>query len=434
MARFLVRSITSIMITMFLVSAALFFLLEVGSGDVTVKILGVFATPEQRASYRAQLGLNAPAWQRYLDWLVGNDFRAEGQVGYPLVTVKNAQTNEQEWWAEVNGRLTRWEMVDGELFVLHRQEDGSSVRSDAPVAEGWQQDEDGQEVFWGVDTKNNAVKWVRGAGAEVWVLTKAGLRREGNGPQEYIPLRKGLLRGDAGQSLQTGRPVAVTLFPRIRNTAVLAGVAFIVIMPLALFFGILAGINEGKFLDRFISITSLGATATPEFVTGIFLILIFGIWWPVLPAVAIFTSADAIFQDPKLLVLPVLTLTAVELGYVARMTRASMVEVMNSPYIRTAIIKGMPYRRVVWQHAIRNALMAPITVIMLHVNWLVGGVVVVEALFGFPGLGQYIYNSAIFGDFNAVEAAAMVTVTIAILTRLIGDLAYTFLNPRIRYA
>lgn len=434
MARFLVRSITSIMITMFLVSAALFFLLEVGSGDVTVKILGVFATPEQRASYRAQLGLNAPAWQRYLDWLVGNDFRAEGQVGYPLVTVKNAQTNEQEWWAEVNGRLTRWEMVDGELFVLHRQEDGSSIRSDAPVAEGWQQDEDGQEVFWGVDTKNNAVKWVRGAGAEVWVLTKAGLRREGNGPQEYIPLRKGLLRGDAGQSLQTGRPVAVTLFPRIRNTAVLAGVAFIVIMPLALFFGILAGINEGKFLDRFISITSLGATATPEFVTGIFLILIFGIWWPVLPAVAIFTSADAIFQDPKLLVLPVLTLTAVELGYVARMTRASMVEVMNSPYIRTAIIKGMPYRRVVWQHAIRNALMAPITVIMLHVNWLVGGVVVVEALFGFPGLGQYIYNSAIFGDFNAVEAAAMVTVTIAILTRLIGDLAYTFLNPRIRYA
>lgn len=434
MARFLVRSITSIVITMFLVSAALFFLLEVGSGDVTVKILGVFATPEQRASYRAQLGLNAPAWQRYLDWLVGNDFRAEGQVGYPLVTVKNAQTGEQEWWAEVNGRLTRWEMVDGELFVLHRQEDGSSVRSDAPVAEGWQQNENGQEVFWGVDTKNNAVKWVRGAGAEVWVLTKAGLRREGNGPQEYIPLRKGLLRGDAGQSLQTGRPVAVTLFPRIRNTAVLAGVAFVVIMPLALLFGILAGINEGKFLDRFISITSLGATATPEFVTGIFLILIFGIWWPVLPAVAIFTSADAIFQDPKLLVLPVLTLTAVELGYVARMTRASMVEVMNSPYIRTAIIKGMPYRRVVWQHAIRNALMAPITVIMLHVNWLVGGVVVVEALFGFPGLGQYIYNSAIFGDFNAVEAAAMVTVTIAILTRLIGDLAYTFLNPRIRYA
>lgn len=434
MARFLLRSLTSIVITMFLVSAALFFLLEVGAGDVTVKILGVFSTPEQRASYRAQLGLNAPAWQRYLDWLIGNDFRAENHVGYPLVTMKNAQTEEQEWWADVDGQLTRWEMVDGELYVLHRQEDGSSVRSETPVTEGWQVTENGQEVFWGVDKNNNAVKWVRGAGVEVWTLTKAGLRREGNGPQEYIPLRKGLARGDAGQSLQTGRPVAVTLFPRIRNTAVLAGVAFVVIMPLALLFGILAGINEGKLLDRFISITSLGATATPEFVTGIFLILILGIWWQVLPAVAIFTSADAIFQDPKLLVLPVLTLTAVELGYIARMTRASMVEVMNSPYIRTAIIKGMPYWRVVTRHAIRNALMAPITVIMLHVNWLVGGVVVVEALFGFPGLGKYIYDSAIFGDFNAVEAATMITVTIAIVTRLLGDLAYTFLNPRIRYA
>ena len=153
-----------------------------------------------------------------------------------------------------------------------------------------------------------------------------------------------------------------------------------------------------------------------------------------MPAVAVFLTPNAIFEDPTLLVLPVLTLTAVELGYVARMTRASMVEVMDSAYIRTAIIKGMPYRRVVIRHAVRNALMAPITIIMLHVNWLIGGVVVVEVIFGYPGLGKYIYDAAIFGDFNAVEAAAMLTVTIAIATRLIGDLAYTFLNPRIRYA
>jgi peptide/nickel transport system permease protein len=129
-----------------------------------------------------------------------------------------------------------------------------------------------------------------------------------------------------------------------------------------------------------------------------------------------------------------MTLTAVELGYVARMTRASMVEVMDSAYIRTAIIKGMPRMRVVLRHAVRNALMAPITIIMLHVNWLVGGLVVVEVIFGYPGLGNYIYKSAIFGDFNAIEAAAMVTVAIAIITRLLGDLAYTLLNPRIRYS
>ena len=153
-----------------------------------------------------------------------------------------------------------------------------------------------------------------------------------------------------------------------------------------------------------------------------------------LPAISVFLSDDALWQDPRLLVLPVLTLTAVELGYVARMTRASMVEVMNAPYIRTAILKGMPRWRVVMRHAVRNALMAPITIIMLHVNWLIGGLVVVEAIFGYPGLGKYIYDAAIFGDVNAIEAAAMLTVTIAVATRLIGDLAYTLLNPRIRYA
>lgn len=432
MARFIIRSIISTIVTMLLVSIALFFLVEVGSGDITVKILGVFATPEQRASYRAQLGLDAPGWQRYIDWLVGNDWRAERKVGHPLVTATNPQTGEADWWAEVDGQLTRWTMEEGQLLTLKRQEDGNTTKHLSSGA--WDVDEEGNEFFWGVDTKNNAVKWQRGEGAEVWVLTKAGLRKEGDGPQQYIPLRKGLLRGDPGISLQFGRPVAVTLIPRIRNTLVLAGVAFAIIMPLALFLGILAGINEGKPLDRIISITSLGFTATPEFVTGIFLIIIFGIWLKVLPAVAIFTSPNAIFEDPKLLALPVLTLTAVELGYVARMTRASMVEVMDSPYIRTAIIKGMPKWRVVTKHAIRNALMAPITIIMLHVNWLVGGLVVVEVIFGYPGLGYYIYRSAIFGDYNAIEAAAMVTVAIAILTRLIGDLAYTLLNPRIRYA
>ena len=432
MARFITRSIISTIVTMLIVSLVLFFLLEVGSGDVSVKILGVFATPEQRASLRSQLGLDASPWVRYADWLIGNDFRAESLVGHPLVTVENEQTNEQEWWAEVNGQLTRWRMEEGQLFELRRQADGSSEK--ALVSGGWFFNEAGEESFWGLDENNRAVRWVRGSGETVWVLTKAGMRQEGDGPREYLPLRKGLVRGDPGESLQTGRPVAVTLWPRVRNTAVLAGVAFIVVMPLALVLGVLAGINEGKFIDRLISITSLGATATPEFVTGIFLILIFGIWLQALPAVSVFLSDDAIFQDPKLIALPVLTLTAVELGYIARMTRASMVEVMGTSYIRTAIIKGMPYRRVVLRHAVRNALMAPITIIMLHVNYLVGGVVVVEVIFGFPGLGTYIYNSAIFGDFNAVEAAAMITVTIAVATRLLGDLAYTFLNPRIRYS
>lgn len=432
MVRFLVRSVVSTIVTILLVSIGLFILIEVGSGDISVKILGVFSTPEQRASYRAQLGLNAPIWQRYLDWLVGNDWWAKSRMTYPLITVKNPKTREMEWWADIDGQATRWKMEEGELKRLLRQEDGFSK---VVAAESdWIKSDDGKEFFWGVDNRNNAVKWVKGSGEAVWVLTKAGLRKQGDGPRDYIPLKKGLIRGDAGMSWQYNRPVSIILKPRIRNTLILAGVAFVVVMPLALFLGILAGINEGKLLDRIISITGLGATATPEFVTGIFLIMVFGIWLKILPAVTLFTSSNAIFENPRMLTLPVLTLTAVELGYVARMTRASMVEVMDSAYIRTAIVKGMPYWRVVFRHAIRNALMAPITIIMLHVNWLIGGVVVVEVIFGYPGLGKFIFDSAIFGDFSAIEAAAMVTVVIAIVTRLIGDLAYTLLNPRVRYS
>lgn len=432
MTRFLLRSLISTFVTMFLVSVLLWLLLEVATGDVTVKLLGVFATPEQRASYRAQLGLDAPSWRRYVDWLAGSDSRAEELVGYPLVTIKNQLTGEPAWWADVEGTPMQWELEGSDFTVMALQPDGTIVTIPGNVE--WRVDPAGSEYFWGVDGKNNAVKWVRGEGTEVWVLTKSGLRREGDGPQQYIPLRKGLLRGDAGMSLQTGRPVSVTLLPRLRNSLILAGVAFAVIMPLALLLGIIAGTNEGKPVDRAISIVGLTLTATPEFVTGIFLILIFGIWLKVVPAVAIFTTPNAIFENPSLLILPVMTLTAVELGYVARMTRASMVEVMDAPYIRTAIIKGMPRGRVIFRHAVRNALLAPITIIMLHVNWLIGGLVVVEVIFGYPGLGQYIYDAALFGDFNAIEAAAMILVVIAVGTRLLGDFAYTLLNPRIRYA
>lgn len=432
MARFFVRNLFSMVVTMLIVSAVLFFLLEIAGGDVTVRLLGVFATPEQRDSLRRQLGLDAPAWQRYMDWLVGSDWRAEQVVPFDFVTVSNPQSGESEWWANVDGVLTRWQMKSGELQVIQRNEQGSESVESAEVT--WSVDGDGNEYFWGVDTRNNAVKWVRGSDMEVLVLSKAGVRSETGGPQQYIPLRRGILRGDAGMSLQTNRPVSATIFSRAANSLILGGAAFILVMPLALVFGILAGVNEGKLLDRVITITGLGFTATPEFVIGIFLILIFGIWLRWLPATAVFLTGDAIFRDPKILVLPVLTLMAAEFGYVARITRASMVEVMESPYIRTAYIKGLPRRRIIFRHALRNALLAPITIIMLQINWLIGGVVVVEVLFGIPGLGTYIYDAAIFGDFNAVAAAAMLTVLVAVMTRLVGDMMYTYLNPRIRFA
>lgn len=289
-------------------------------------------------------------------------------------------------------------------------------------------------TFWGIDTQNHAVKWEKGGGKEVWVfIVGTGWQASSGGPTEYIPLQKGLLRGDPGVSLRTGRPVADLLFTRLRNSLILAAIAFVIVMPLALVLGLIAGLNEGKAWDRILSIGGMMFSVTPEFATGIFLILIFASWLGLVPGATVFWE-KAPWSRPDMLVLPVLTLTLIELGYVLRITRASMVDVMKAPYIRTAFLKGLPYWRVVLRHAVRNALMAPITVIMLHVNWLLGGIVVVEVIFGYPGLGSYLLESALFKDFNAIEGGSIILVAVAVGTQLLADIIYTFLNPRIRYA
>jgi len=289
-------------------------------------------------------------------------------------------------------------------------------------------------VFWGVDVQNHAVRWETGTGKEVWVFIQGtGWQAFSGGPVEYIPLQRGLLRGDPGVSLRTARPVGDLLFLRLRNSLVLAGTAFVVVMPLALILGIVAGLNEGKGLDRVLSIGGMMFSVTPEFATGIFLILIFAFWLKLVPGATVF-GEKAPWAAPEMLILPVMTLTLVELGYVLRITRASMVEVMKAAYIRTAFLKGLPYWQIVFRHAVRNALMAPITVIMLHVNWLLGGIVVVEVIFGYPGLGSYLLDSSLFKDFNAIEAGAMILVVVAVTTQLLADVVYTFVNPRIRYS
>jgi peptide/nickel transport system permease protein len=288
-------------------------------------------------------------------------------------------------------------------------------------------------VFWGIDTKNHAVQWEKGTGKVVWRLVPgSGWLAASGGPVEYIPLQKGLVRGDPGLSLRTGRPVADLLFTRLRNSLVLAGIAFVIVMPVALVLGLIAGLNQGKLLDRILSIGGMMFSVTPQFVTGIFLILIFAFWLDLVPGATVF-GEQAPWERPMMLILPVATLTLIELGYVLRITRASMAEVMREPYIRTAFLKGLPKTRVVFKHAVRNALMAPITVIMLHVNWLLGGIVVVEVIFGYPGLGSYILDSALFKDFNAIEGGAMILVAVAVSTQLLADILYTFLNPRIRF-
>lgn len=430
MTRFIIRRLGLMMLTMLLVSIVIFLVSEVAPGDVARHILGQFATDEQVELLREQMGLNQPLYVRYFDWLVGNDWRHNSKVGLPLKFTRARPGDEIQWWAEEpDGTLVQWRLKSSGLEQIRISPDGE--RTLVPFDE-WETNEAGEEVFWGVDNANHVVLWVKGS-EDTTGPAAAGRTATKGGGRTYYPLKKGLLRGDPGISLRTNRPVGPTLVRRVRNSFSLAAIAFAIIMPIALVLGILAGLREGSMVDRTISLASLVTTSIPEFASGVFLILVFSFWLDLLPGASVFVDDSAPLENPDLLVLPVLTLTLVEVGYVARMTRASMIEVMNAPYIRTAILKGLPYRRIVIRHALRNALMAPITVIMLHVNWLVGGIVVVEAVFGYPGLGLYLLDSALFKDVNAIEAGALVMVALAVSTQLIADIIYTFLNPRIRY-
>ena len=417
---------------MFLVSIAVFLITESSPGNVARNVLGAFVTPEQEASFLAQVGLDKPVYVRYFYWLIGSDGSAERKVGMPLKRITTADGFE-EWWAvRDDGALVRWKL-EGENLIAIAMLKSAGTETRYKNNERWQTDATGKSTFWGIDDQNHAVRWEKGTDKKVWTfIIGTGWMETSGGPMEYIPLKKGFLRGDPGISFRTGRPVSDSIYVRLRNSLVLAGTAFVIVMPLALFLGMLAGLKEGSWRDRVLSIGGMMFSVTPEFATGIFLILIVSVWWELLPG-AVVIGEQAPWARPDMLILPVLTLTLIELGYILRITRASMVEVMKSPYIRTAYLKGLPYWRIVFKHALRNALMAPITVIMLHVNWLMGGIVIVEVVFGYPGLGKYLLDSAMFKDINALEAGAMILVTVAVLTQLVADIIYTLLKPRIRY-
>jgi len=431
MAKFIVRRFLLLLLTMLLVSVAVFLITESSPGNVARNVLGAFVTPEQEASFLAQMGLDTPIHLRYLYWLVGSDWHASRKVGLPLRRV-TTRKGFVEWWAvREDGVLVRWKLQGEDLIAEAKTVDGTL--NEYKDNERWRPTAEVQAIFWGVDNQNHVVKWGKGADRKVWTFVMGtGWMESSGGPVDYIPLKKGFVRGDPGVSLRTGRPVAKSLYIRVRNSMVLAGIAFVLVMPLALFLGMLAGLKEGSLRDRLLSIVGMIFTVTPEFATGIFLILIMAVWLGLVPGATVF-GEKAPWERPDMLVLPILTLTLIELGYVLRITRASIVEVMRSPYVRTAFLKGLPYWRIVFKHAIKNALMAPITVIMLHVNWLMGGIVIVEVVFGYPGLGKYLLESALFKDINALEAGAMVLVIIAVGTQFLADIIYTFLNPRIRY-
>ena len=245
----------------------------------------------------------------------------------------------------------------------------------------------------------------------------------------------GILEGNFGYSNLWKAQVDKFIWDRLSKTAILALIAFAVIAPLSIVLGVAAGMREGSLLDRCISLFSTITTSVPEFGTGAVLLTIFVVWLGILPGTApLETGGGGGWSIAEQLTLPVATLTAYYLGYLVRMVRASMVEVMTRPYIRTAVLKGLAFPEVVLKHAMRNALITPFTAILLQLNFLFTSVVVVEAVFGFPGFGRMLVEAALYGDVATVEAASLFAVLVVVTSQVLGDLAYMLLNPRIRFS
>ena len=245
----------------------------------------------------------------------------------------------------------------------------------------------------------------------------------------YFAWLTDFVSGDFGDSIRFKVPVGEVLWPRLVNTGILGLATMMVVIPLSLALGVLAGMREGSKLDRTISVTSIVTTSIPEFASAVLLSAVFVFYLGVLPGTSSMSDGFSLVQ----LILPVMVLVLYDFGYVTRMTRASMADVMMTHYIRTAVLKGLPYRTVIVRHALRNALIAPCTVIMLQINWLLSGVIVVEFFFAYKGFGALLLEASLNQDIFLIEACAMVAVFVAVATQMLADVGYTYLNPRIRF-
>ncbi|MCV6584047.1 MAG: ABC transporter permease [Marinibacterium sp.] len=242
----------------------------------------------------------------------------------------------------------------------------------------------------------------------------------------------GILQGDWGYSTVFKDEVSGIIAVRLGNTGFLMLCVMCLMVPMALIVGVLAGMKEGSPLDRSLSTFSILTTATPEYVSGVIFIAVFtssavGLKW--FKGTATGAMENPTFEN---FFLPVLTISLYGMGYIARMTRASMTEVMTAQYIRTARLKGVSFPNIVLKHALRNALIAPFTVIMLQIPWLLNGVVIVETLFNYKGFGWVLVQAAGNNDIELLLAVSVVSVVVVLVTQLISDIGYVYLNPRIR--
>jgi peptide/nickel transport system permease protein len=240
------------------------------------------------------------------------------------------------------------------------------------------------------------------------------------------------LRGDLGTSLQYHEPVSTLIGPSFLNSLKLAAVAFVLVVPISIFGGIVAALRRGRFTDRAITIVGLSLTSIPEFVTAIALIIVFGLLLKWLPVGATAPPGSGVFTQVHYLLLPSFALVAVLFGYIARIARAGVIEAIDADYTRTAYLKGLGWRKVITRHVLRNALLPTIAVIATQTGYLIGGLLVIEKLFNYNGIGQRIYVAAQNKDYTMLQSGVMIIGVVYLAATLVADILYSVLNPRIR--
>ncbi|MGM0432090.1 MAG: ABC transporter permease [Spirochaetota bacterium] len=250
----------------------------------------------------------------------------------------------------------------------------------------------------------------------------------------YFRWASGFVQGDLGESLyMRGVEISSIFWRRVGHSVILALTALLIYVPMSILFGMLAGVKAGKPADSVISFIGLATMALPEFVSGIILITVFSVQLGLLPLTSVIPIGETLWQNLEILILPAFSITFVMFGYVSRMQRSSMIGVMGSDYIRAAVLKGMPRQYVIFRHALKNALLPTITIIGMNMGWLFGGLIVVESLFGFPGLGSMTMSAIKTRDVPLIEACVLFITIIFVISTFITDMAYSFLNPKIRY-
>jgi peptide/nickel transport system permease protein len=252
---------------------------------------------------------------------------------------------------------------------------------------------------------------------------------------QYLQWIGGVLTGSFGTSAATQQPVSALLSDRVANTLFLVFCASVVAIPLSIGIGVWTAMKRDKAVDHVVSTTTLVLAALPEFVIGLGLILLFATgvfhWFP---AVSLLAPGEKAWEDPRVVVLPAATLVLAVTPYISRIMRGSMIEVLESEYVTMARLKGLPERTVIWRHAVPNAIVPAIQVTALQLAWMAGGVVLVEYVFSYPGIGAALVDAVANRDMPVVQTVTMLAAGVYVVLNLLADLATIFVTPRLRTA